>query len=95
MELSVEGKTIGMNAFVQKVISGLVQSILDSLDDVPEGSQEVALAYESRAGVEIRVAGQSLRMNEFVQKLTENVLKGILFSLDGVPSDPQNFRLRL
>lgn len=93
MELKVDGNQIGMNAFVQKVVTNLTRSILDSLDDVPENPQAVVLDYSIEAGVEIRIAERPLRMNEFVQRLTENVLMGILLSLDDVPPEPHSFRL--
>ena len=56
-----------MNAFVQKVLTNLTQSILVSLDDVPEKPQDVVFEFRAASGIEIRLAQQPLRMNDFVQ----------------------------
>ncbi len=95
MELVVEGKQLRMNAFVQKVTANLAQSILASLDDVPEKPEDVVFEQQSGLGLEIKLGQKPLRMNDFVRRLTENVLKGIIVSLDDAPADPENFTLSL
>jgi len=95
MKLTVDEKQVRMNVFVQKVLTNLAQSILVSLDDVPEKSQDVVFEFRTGSGIEIRLAQQSLRMNDFVQKLTENVFKAVIRSLDDVPTEPQCFTLTL
>ncbi|NOR15554.1 MAG: hypothetical protein GQ544_07610 [Candidatus Aminicenantes bacterium] len=84
-----------MNAFVQKVIANLAQSLLASLDDVPEKPEAVVFERQAGSGLEIKLGQQPLRMNDFVRRLTENVLKGVIVSLDDIPADPQNFTLTL
>jgi len=95
MKLTVDEKQVRMNAFVQKVLANLTQSVLDSLDDVPENPQDVVFEFRTESGIAIRLAQQPLRMNDFVQKLTENIFKAVIRSLDDVPPEPQNFILTL
>lgn len=93
MKLIIDGNKVRMNAFVQKVVTNLTQSILSSLDDVPENTEGVVFEYQAGSDMDIKLGQKSLRMNDFVRRLTENVLKGILASLDDVPADPQSFTL--
>ena len=93
MELVIDGNKVRMNAFVQKVVENLAQSILSSLDDVPENKDGIVFEYQAGSDIEIKLGKKSLRMNDFVSRLTENVLKGVLASLDDVPADPQSFTL--
>jgi hypothetical protein len=93
MELTVNNQQVRMNAFVQKVMHNLAQSILGSLDDVPEQPDDVIFSYQAGSGIEIRFGQEPLRLNEFVQRMTENVFLGVFRSLDDIPAEPQSFRL--
>ena len=86
MELHVDNQAIRMNPFVLRVVSNIIDSLIDSLDDIPENPERIVLVVEGQTKATIEVDGQNIRMNSFVQKIVGNVLYGIIDSLDDVPS---------
>ncbi len=95
MDLTIDGKQIPTNAFVQKILSNISWSIIDSLDDIPEYPQTVEISLAMDADVAISVDGQVIRMNPFVHKTIHNIIMGIVNSLDGIPENPQSITLSI
>jgi hypothetical protein len=95
MKLSIDGQDVRMNAFVDRFITNTMESVLRSLDDIPEDPRNVVFLADSGAGVELEIGGTRVRMNAFVQKIIGNMLHGIAVSLDDVPAAPNHIELML
>ena len=95
MKLIVNGQNVRMNAFVARIVSNLVESVLSSLDGIPEKRKSVALRSEGSVQAALEVNGSDMELNEFVQKIFGNMLQGIISSLDDVPSSPDHIELFL
>lgn len=95
MELTVDGKQIRMNAFVQKILTNISWSLIDSLDDIPENPQTVEISRNLDSDAAISVDGRAIRMNPFVRKTTHNIFMGLVNSLDDIPENPQNITLSI
>ncbi len=48
MELTIDGKQIQTNAFVQKILSNISWSIINSLDDIPENPGNITLLISEK-----------------------------------------------
>ncbi len=48
MELTIDGKQIRTNAFVQRIMSNISWSIIDSLDDIPENPGNITLLISEK-----------------------------------------------
>lgn len=90
MNLNIDGQEVRLNAFVNRIITNTMESVLRSLDDIPEDRQNVIFRADSEAGVELEIDGGPVRMNAFVQKIVGSVLQGIVASLEDVPAAPRS-----
>ena len=95
MELTIDGKQIRTNAFVQKILSNISWSIVDSLDDIPENPQAIEISRSMDSDIDISVDGKAIRMNPFVHKTTHNIIMGMVNSLDKIPENPQSISLSI
>jgi len=95
MKLNVDGQDVRMNAFVNRIITNTVESVLLSLDDIPASPQSVVFRADSQAGVELVIDGAPVRMNAFVQKFVGNLLQGIVASLEDIPAAPGSIEVVL
>jgi hypothetical protein len=95
MELTIDGKQIRANAFVQKILTNISWSIIDSLDDIPENPQTIDMSCDMDSTIAISVDGQAIRMNPFVNKTTHNIIMGVINSLDKIPANPHNIALSI
>jgi hypothetical protein len=95
MKLKVDGQEVRINAFVNRIITNTVESVLLSLDDIPENPQGVIFRADPEAGVELEVDGTPVRMNAFVQRFVGNLLKGIVASLEDIPAAPGKIEAEL
>lgn len=95
MELVVNQKTVGMNAFVDRIVFNVVGGMLDSLEDVPEGPRSVTfiLGADGEASG-LQVDQREIRMNAFVRALIGGILQAILQALDGIPESPETVTFR-
>ena len=93
MELTIDGKQIRTNAFVQNILSNISWSIIDSLDDIPENPQTMEISLAVDSDVAISVDGQVIRLNPFVHKATHNIIMGMVNALDKTPENPENIIL--
>ena len=93
MEMTVDGKPVRANAFVQKIVTNITWSVIDSLDDVPENPQSVSITFAGESPIKLTVDGQDIRMNPFVQKVSRNIIAGLIRSLDDIPENPQSIIL--
>lgn len=92
-ELTIDGKLIRTNAFVQKILSNISWSIIDSLDDIPENPQTIKISRTMDSDIAISVDGQVIHTNPFVHKTTHNIIMGMVSSLDEIPENPGNVTL--
>ncbi len=95
MRLKVDGQEVRMNAFVNRIITNSVESVLHSLDDIPENPQGVIFRADSEAGVELEVHGTPVRMNAFVQRFVAKLLQAIVASLEDIPAAPGKIEAEL
>jgi hypothetical protein len=93
VELYVDNQLIRMNPFVLRIVSNVIQSLLDSLDDIPPNPESIILEVEGKSATKLEADGQKIRMNAFARKIVGNVLSGIVQSLDDVPSPPGTIRI--
>jgi hypothetical protein len=96
MELIVNQKTVGMNAFVDRIVFNVVGGMLESLEDVPENprSATFTLGADGEA-LSLLIDQQDIRMNAFVRALIGGILRAILQALDGIPDPPETVTFRL
>jgi len=95
MKLEIDGKRIRTNAFVQKFLSNIIWSLIDSLDDIPENPQAVAISLVVDSDAALSVEGQDIRMNPFVQRVTRNIITGLVNALDEIPENPHDIVLSI
>ena len=96
MEMIVNGKTVGMNAFVDRIVFNVVGGMLESLEDVPENPRTVTFALGGDGEASgLLVDQQDMRMNAFVRALIGGILRAILQALDGIPESPETITFEL
>lgn len=96
MELIVNQKTIGMNAFVDRIVFNVVAGMLESLEDVPENPRRVTFILGGEGAASgLQVDQQEIRMNAFVRTLIGGILVAILQTLDGIPESPETVTFEL
>ncbi len=95
MKLTVNGLNVRMNAFVTRIVSNLVESMLSSLDGIPEPRISATLRSGESVPVTLEVNGSAVELNDFVQHIIGNMLQAIISSLDDVAAKPDRIELIL
>ena len=95
MDLTVDGKHIRTNAFVQKILTNISWGIINALKDIPENPQSIQMVLATESGLEVSLDGQAIQMNPFVQKTVHNIIMGMINSLDDIPANPENITLSI
>ena len=95
MDLTVDGKHIRTNAFVQKILTNISWGIINSLKDIPENPQSIQIIIAPGSDLEVSLDGQPIRTNPFVQKTVHNIIMGMINSLDDIPANPENITLSI
>jgi len=95
VELIVNQKSIGMNAFVQDIVFNVVRGILQALEDVPDEAARVTFKLSGEEATGLQVDQQDVRMNAFVRSLVGGILQAILRVLDGIPEFPETVTVQL
>jgi hypothetical protein len=57
MEITADGKPVRTNAFVQKIVTNIIWSVVDSLDNIPENPQFVSATLASESPLQLAVDG--------------------------------------
>ena len=95
MDLTIDGKQIRTNAFVQKILTNISWGIVNSLKDIPKNPQSIQIVLATELDLEVSLDGQPLRTNPFVQKTVHNIIMGMINSLDDIPPNPENITLSI
>ncbi len=95
MKLTVNEQNVPMNVFASRIVSNLGESLVGSLDRIPQNRENVTFRSGISAPVALEINGSEVELNDFVQKIFKNVLQGIVTSLDGVPASPDHIELTL
>lgn len=93
MDLTVDGKQIRTNAFVQEILSNISWSIIETLSDIPENPRTLEISVDMDTDIAISVDDQIIRMKPFVHKITQNIIMGMVNALDEIPDNPQKINL--
>jgi hypothetical protein len=95
MDLTIDGKQIRTNAFVEKILTNISWGIINSLKDVPDNPRTIRIVLAKESDLEISLDGQAIRTNPFVQKTVHNIITGTVNSLDDIPANPENIILSI